>query len=143
MKGRRADERGAATLFVLGLAIALFALAGLVIDGGSAINARQRVADDTEQAARAGAQHLATASLRDGGAVRIAAPEAAVAASDYLVARGYPASGVHVSVTGDQVTASASQRVPTVLLSIIFVNSFTVSASAQVRAEVGITGEIP
>ena len=43
---RRGDESGTATAFVVGFAIVLLACAGLVIDGGTALNARMTLADD-------------------------------------------------------------------------------------------------
>jgi Flp pilus assembly protein TadG len=140
---RRSDDRGAATLFVLGLAIALFALAGLVVDGGLAINARQRVADDTEQAARAGADRLAEGTLRNGGTVTVDPAAAGSVALTYLQARGYTAGEFAVSVAGDRVQVSATRTVPTTVLSIVFINSFTVSGQADARAAVGITEEVP
>jgi Flp pilus assembly protein TadG len=140
--GTRRDDRGGATLFVLGLAVSLFAMAGLVVDGGSAINARQRVADDTEQAARAGADRLARMTMRGGGGLQVDPAAAQVAARTYLVARGYPSSQIAVTVTGDRVRARATRRTPTAVLSIVFINSFTVSGEAEARAAVGITEEI-
>lgn len=138
----RPGDRGAATLFVLGVALALFAMAGLVVDGGLAINARQRVADDTEQAARAGADRLAVDTLRGGGAVTVDPAAAQAAARTYLLARGYTDAQISVTVTGDRVQVAATRQEPTALLSIVFINSFTVSGQAQARAAVGITGEI-
>lgn len=136
-------ERGAATLFVIGLALALFALAGLVVDGGLAINARQRIADDTEQAARAGADRLAEPNLRGDGSVLVDPAGARVVAINFLLSRGYSAAQISVTVTGDHVQVSATHQQPTTLLSIVFVNSFTVSGQADARAVVGITGALP
>jgi Flp pilus assembly protein TadG len=136
-------DRGAATLFVIGLALALFALAGLVVDGGLAINARQRIADDTEQAARAGADRLAEPSLRGGGSVAVDPAGARAVAIDYLLSRGYSAAQISVTVAGDHVQVSATRQQRTTLLSIVFINSFTVSGQADARAVVGITGALP
>jgi Flp pilus assembly protein TadG len=135
-------DRGAATVFVVSFAVVLLVLAGLVVDGGLALNARQRVADDVEQAARAGSQHLDLPALRDGGVVRIDPPAAQLAARQFLVRRGYPASAVQVTATAQQVTAAATIQQPTALLSLIFVNHFTVTAQGQARPAVGINGEI-
>jgi Flp pilus assembly protein TadG len=129
-------------LFVLGVALALFALAGLVVDGGLAINARQRVADDSEQAARAGADRLGEAALRGGGAVAVDPAAARSAARTYLSGRGYADAQVSVAVNGGHVRVTATRRQPTALLSIVFINSITVSGQAEARAAVGITGEI-
>jgi Flp pilus assembly protein TadG len=136
-----AKDRGAATVFVVTFAIVLLVLAGLVVDGGLALNARQRVADDVEQAARAGSQHLDVAALRDAGVVRIDPASSRIAARDFLLKRGYPASGISVSSGPLQVTTSATIRQPTALLSLIFVDHFTVTARGQARPAVGITGE--
>ena len=134
-------ESGAATVFLVTFAVVLLVMAGLVVDGGLAINARQRVADDVEQAARAGSQHLDLVSLRDGGLVRIDPGPAKAAARDFLAQRNYPASGVAVTATNQQVTVSAQIEQPTALLSLIFIDHFTIRAQGQARPAVGITGE--
>lgn len=134
-------ESGAATVFVVTFAVVLLVMAGLVVDGGLAINARQRVADDVEQAARAGSQNLDLASLRNGGLVRINRDRAREAASDFLAKRNYPASGVSVTADDLQVTVTAEIEQPTALLSLIFIDHFTVRAQGQARPAVGITGE--
>ena len=48
-------EDGAASVFVLGLVVVLMIVAGLVVDGGRAVNGRAAAMDAAEQAARAGA----------------------------------------------------------------------------------------
>jgi Flp pilus assembly protein TadG len=118
-------------------------MAGLVVDGGLALNARQRVADDVEQAARAGSQHLDEASLRNaaGGEVVIDPGAATIAARNFLARRNYPASAVQVTATTQLVTVSAQLEQRTALLSLIFINHFTVRAQGQARPAVGITGE--
>jgi Flp pilus assembly protein TadG len=135
-------EKGAATVFVVTFAVVLLVLAGLVVDGGLALNARQRVADDVEQAARAGSQHLNLAALRGGGVVRIDPGPARLAAYQFLRQRHYPAGGISISATDQQVTARATIRQPTALLSLVFVDHFTVTAQGQARPAVGITGEV-
>jgi Flp pilus assembly protein TadG len=136
------DDRGAATVFVVTFAIVLLVLAGLVVDGGLAINARQRVADDVEQAARAGSQHIDLNTLRGSGLVRIDAPAARLAAARFLQARGYPRGGIRIQATDQQVTASATIKQPTALLSLIFIDDFTITASGTARPAVGITREV-
>jgi hypothetical protein len=135
-------ESGAATVFVVAFAVFLLVLAGLVVDGGLAINARQKVADDVEQAARAGSLHLDEAKLRlPQGVIEIDPPAAETAALNFLSSRNYPASGVAVSATTEQVSVSAQIEQPTALLSLIFIDHFTVKAQGQARPAVGITGE--
>jgi Flp pilus assembly protein TadG len=134
-------ESGAATIFVVTFAVVLLVMAGLVVDGGLAINARQRVADDVEQAARAGSQHLDEASLRGSGLVRIDPEPAQRAARDFLAKRDYPAAGVTVSADPQHVLVTAQIEQPTALLSLIFIDHFTIRAQGQARPAVGITGE--
>lgn len=128
----RRDERGTATAFVVGMAIVLLACAGLVVDGGSALNARMRLADDVEQAARAGAQQIDVATLRESGEVVLASGEAEDQARGYLVGRGYTVGSVQADQ--DTVQVSATYEAPTKLLSLISIDSFTVSASATAEA---------
>lgn len=138
----RRDDRGAASVLVLGLIVALMVVAGLVVDGGRAVNARAEIMDDAEQAARAGANEIDMASLRSGGAVRVDPVRAQEAARAYLTARGY--DGARITVRADQaeVTVTASDDVATALLSLAFIHSFEVQGSASARAAVGIDREI-
>jgi Flp pilus assembly protein TadG len=62
----RAGDSGTITVFVALLAVALFALAGLVLDGGRAVSAQQAAQDEADQAARSGAQALSVNALRTG-----------------------------------------------------------------------------
>ena len=82
-------EAGVATVFIVMFAVVFLVLAGLVVDGGLAINARQKVADDVEQAARAGSQNLDEAALRNinGGTVVIDPGRAEAAARAFLAKR--------------------------------------------------------
>jgi hypothetical protein len=61
---RQQAERGSAALFVAIFAPAMIFMAGLVIDGGAALEAKQRASDIAEQAARAGAGQCDVALLR-------------------------------------------------------------------------------
>jgi len=126
------DERGTATAFVVGMAVVLLACAGLVVDGGTALNARMRLADDVEQAARAGAQEIDVATLRDSGDLVLDRGKAEERARVYLLGRGYTVGSVHADQ--DTVQVSATYQEPTRLLSLINVNSFTVEASATAEA---------
>jgi Flp pilus assembly protein TadG len=85
----RASDRGSAALFVAVFAPAMLFLAGLVIDGGSALEAKQRASDIAEQAARAAAGQCDVALLRSAGDCRITSHSAALAAaSPYLQGNG-------------------------------------------------------
>jgi hypothetical protein len=82
---RPAAERGSAALFVAIFAPAMIFMAGLVIDGGSALEARQRASDTAEQAARAAAQTCDEPLLRSTSECRLTSyARAHQAASQYI-----------------------------------------------------------
>jgi len=71
--GLQADrERGSVAVFTVVFAIAVVFLTALILDGGIAMNAKERAADIAEQAARAAADDIAPTALR-GGQVEISA----------------------------------------------------------------------
>ncbi|MBO0898838.1 hypothetical protein J1G42_02530 [Cellulomonas sp. zg-ZUI222] len=140
--GPERGDRGTATAFVIGLVVVLFALAGLVADGGRAVNARVAITDDAEQAARVGADQVDAGSLRGGSVPRIDPVRATSEARDFLVARGYAPGRISVGADGDAVTVQVSDVVPTALLQLVFIDSFTVEGDATARAAFGINSEL-
>jgi Flp pilus assembly protein TadG len=139
MTRRRRTEDGTATVFVVGFAIILLAFAGLVIDGGTALNERMKLADDVEQAARAGAQQIDVLALRENGVVRLDRGAAEARANDYLAQIGY---GDHTATVVDCadgtpdacVRVAAQKKVPTTMLQLVGVPPFTVQGSATAQA---------
>jgi hypothetical protein len=115
-------DRGSAiaAYFLVGV-VALFALAGLVLDGGSALAARGQAADVAQQAARAGANALDVASLRTGGAGDLTADvgRARAAAGAVLAAAGVDGE---IEVAGSRVTVTTHVEKPTAILSLIGVD---------------------
>lgn len=67
----RQGERGSMSVFTVLFSVVVFLLAGLMVDGGAAINARLRAADIAEQAARAGADQIDVDHLRATGRTRL------------------------------------------------------------------------
>lgn len=126
------NERGSAAVFVVGMAVTLFACAGLVLDAGTALNARMRLADQVEQAARAGAQQIDVLALRQDQVVVLDQQAAESAARSYM-ANVSPENAL-VEVAGDQVTVTAKGEVKTVLLSIIGIDKFSIRARATSEA---------
>jgi Flp pilus assembly protein TadG len=143
--GRDDADRGAATLFVIGLSTMLLVLSGLVVDGGMAINARAQAADVAEQAARAGAQEIDENVLRNSGNVVLDADAASDAAEGFLNESGFsakPNADGTVTVNGDEVTVAVSRNYNTIMLGLIGIGEFTVSADATARPAVGIEDEL-
>lgn len=136
------SERGSVSIFVIGLVVVLMAVAGLVVDGGRAVNAREKIMDDAEQAARAGANQVSDAGLRSGEAVQLDHDLAAGAAATYLRDRGYDPSRVVTSVDPTSISVSVTDTVPTALLSLVFIKSFEVEGTAVSHPAVGVSTEI-
>jgi Flp pilus assembly protein TadG len=130
------DERGSATVFVLGFATVLMVGAGLVIDGGLALNQHSQLIDDAEQAARAGAQAIDEPTLRNSGVLLIDKGTATTIASDFLASRGY--TNISVTINGNQVTTSADTTVNTAILGLIGISTFSVHGEATAVPETGI-----
>lgn len=135
-------DQGSASAFVVGMVLVLFAVAGLVADGGRAVNARVAIMDDAEQAARVGADQVDAASLRDLGVARINASRARAEAVQFLAARGYEPSRMTVTANADEVSVQVTDDVPTSLLQLVFISSFTIEGTATARAALGIDTEI-
>src|SRR5690606_22109458 len=76
--GRHGRDRGSMAVFTVIFSVAVFLLAGLLVDGGSAINARLRAADIAEQGARAAADEIDTDRLRTTGQIALRADPDAV-----------------------------------------------------------------
>ncbi|MDT9594886.1 pilus assembly protein TadE [Nocardioides zeae] len=131
MRSRRAtnaaDQRGIALLWTTYLGVALLAVAALVLDGGYTLAAKREAMNHAEQAARAGADALDEAALRN-GATLVGPDAAAAAAQTYLAQAG--ATGT-VQVAGGVVTVTVSGTRDTLLLSAIGVNSMDFQAEAS------------
>jgi Flp pilus assembly protein TadG len=130
-------EGGSLTVFVALLAVALFALVGLVVDAGRAVAARSAALDQAEQAARAGAGQLSIDGLRS-GQVELN-PSAAIQAADaYLTSAGDSGSA---SVSGNVVTVHVTQSEPTVMLQLIGIHRIDVSVVASATNVHGVTNQ--
>lgn len=85
---RPGADRGSAALFVAIFAPAMIFMAGLVIDGGAALEARQRAADTAEQAARAAGNECDEGLLRSVSECRIVSRARAEAAASRYIGPG-------------------------------------------------------
>ena len=135
----RSYHDGSISAFVLLLLVACMALLGLVVDGGSALSARQSAADEAEQAARAGAGALSVEALRS-GSVQLDASSAVAAAELFTEVAGHRGTA---SVAGGAVTVRVSYRVPTEILGIVGITSLPVSAVASAVDVRGVTTGAP
>jgi Flp pilus assembly protein TadG len=131
------DEEGSLTVFVAVLALALFALVGLVVDSGRAVAARSAATGEAEQAARLGAGQLSVNAIRS-GEVSIDPTAATRAAEGYLRAAGSEGT---VTVSGQTVVVHIQSSEPTVILGIIGVDHIGISITASATNVHGVTRE--
>jgi Flp pilus assembly protein TadG len=78
-------DRGSVAVFTVVFAVAVVLLTGLILDGGIAMNARERAADIAGQAARAAAGDIDVGALQTTGRAVIA--QGACAVADQLIQR--------------------------------------------------------
>lgn len=125
-------DRGTVALYTVLFTPIVFMLAGLLVDGGLAIHARQRAADMAEQAARAGANEIDTDALRRTGKPVIDPGRARVAACDLLDAYGEDVTGRSCVADTQQVQVTVQLTVRPQLLSIVpGFGAFTMSSTAS------------
>jgi Flp pilus assembly protein TadG len=98
-----AGDRGSVAVFTVVFSVAVIFLTALIVDGGNAMNARERAADIAGQAARAAANDISPATLRQGVPAGTAFP------IDWNTACGYAQQVVQqygAGLTGTTVTMS-------------------------------------
>jgi len=139
---RAGDDTGSASVYVLGLVVAMLVLAGLVVDGGRAVNARSTAADDAEQAARAGASQMNSSMMHGGGNTQVDVSAAQSAARAFLTNEGYAPGEITVNASATDVQVTVRTTVHTALLSLIMIPTMEVSGSATARPAQGIVNEI-
>ncbi|KAA1427200.1 hypothetical protein [Nocardioides antri] len=133
-RARTRDERGAASAFIVGMTITMLVVAGLVVDGGGALNAKSTIADDVEAAAVAGAQATDELHYRQHDELVVNPAEAEARAREVLASRGY--TDIRVYATETTVTVSARDTVATKMLLLIGFNEFDIDATATAEAGV-------
>lgn len=124
------DDRGSATVWMIGVTVASFLMVGLVLDGGVMLRSRSDAFAIAASAARVGAQQLDDDAAVEGLSVLdpIAAEQAVL---DYLAAQG--ASGA-VTVTGDRVTVTVTTSASLQMLQVVGGDTVTFDATATAEA---------
>lgn len=141
MTPRRKRDRGTVSIFTVIFALFVILLAGLLVDGGLAIHARERAADIAEQAARAAADDIDMTHLRTTGHPRIADGATACAKARRLVAKYPEAGGTECVVSADRQFAivQVTIQVKLQLLSIMpGFHTFTITSKASAHPQAGI-----
>ena len=138
LAGRARPDRGSITLMLAALGVALIALAGIVIDGGTKLRAAENADAVAQEAARAGAAMVDQSTAYAHGTFVVDQAQAISAARAYLTAGGFQGT---VTASGRE-TIQVRVRItePTRVLSIIDINSMTSTGSATASLVTGITG---
>lgn len=129
------SEQGQVTSFVVVFSLTLLVVAGLVLDGGLLLNARQQAADIAGEAARAGAQAVDIGALRASGRHAIDPLQALADADAYL--RQVDADGV-VTATAEQVTVTVTRSQRLQLLPLVGLREATVTGTGSARSARGV-----
>ena len=120
-------ETGSITAFVVMLVMSFVVCAGLAVDGGRMVAAKVLLADQAENAARAGTQEIT--ALRTGDP-KIDLERAISSAQEFMVR--HQING-QVSATAIEVTVRTTRVVPMSLLSLFGVGSRLISAQRSAR----------
>ena len=136
--GATRDDRGSVSLFAVTAAAGMVILAGLAVDLGGQVHARQHAVDVAGQAARAAGQQLQPAPAIRGDVLRTDPQRAVAAARSYLAAADV--SGTVSLRGGTAVTVTTTASYPTVFLSIIGINELQVTGRAEARTVRAVRG---
>jgi hypothetical protein len=132
-------DSGQITAFVVVMMAALVLLAGLVLDGGLTLAARERALGEAQQAARAGAQAVNLAVYRADGTLILTPGQAVADGRAYLT--GIGADGT-ITVTGNTVTATVTITQDMQILDVAGLRAVTVHATASAVPDFGVNQAI-
>lgn len=124
------DDRGSATVWMIGVTVASFLMVGLLLDGGVMLRSRSDAFAIAGSAARVGAQQLDPDAAVEG--LTVLDPIAAEhAVQGYLSAQGVTGT---VTVTGDSVTVAVISTAQLQMLRVVGGDTVTFDATATAEA---------
>jgi hypothetical protein len=131
MKAHR-SQAGQATVLTLGVALVVFAVAGLAVDGTRAFIARRTLQNAADAAALAAAGQLDMAAFYSSGGreFRLDGPSARALAHRYLSDRGL-AGGAALEANAGSITVVLRDEVETTFLGLVGVDALPVAAEAR------------
>jgi Flp pilus assembly protein TadG len=135
----REKDSGTISMFTVLFTLVVMILGGLVVDGGTAIHARERAYDIAEQAARAGANDIDQDALRQTGKTEINTGTACGKAGDLVTYYGGQVTGFNCDPGLNQVTVTIRINVQTKLLGLIGFTTFTMQGQASAHPDTGNT----
>jgi Putative Flp pilus-assembly TadE/G-like len=126
------DDRGQVTILAIGLAMVVFAIAGLAVDGTRVFLVRRSLQNSADAAALAGAAELDTDAYYASGGNTLVLDQAAArrAASDWLARRDLPVEA-QIATAPRRVEVLIRAETPTSFLGIVGVLTIPVAAAAS------------
>jgi len=137
MSKRTRDERGSVSLYWAVVIMAIFAIVGLVVDGGGKVQATQQADEIAREAARAAGEQIET-SAAAGGQLTVDTAAGANAARDWLKTAGITGT---VTINGATVTIDVQTVYQTKFLTAIGIPNLPVTGHAQVVATQVLAGK--
>lgn len=125
------DERGSISIWLALGAFVMIILVGLAVDLGGQVQAKQRAHDIAAQAARAGGEQVQAAPAVEGQYLAIDTIAAKKAAENYLTASGV--TGTVTITGGDTITVDVTDAYHPKFLTIVGINTMTVTGEASAR----------
>ncbi|MFP5298783.1 MAG: pilus assembly protein TadG-related protein [Actinomycetota bacterium] len=125
----RPAEGGQASVFVIGMAVVTFAVAGIAVDGTRAFLLRRTLQSAADAAVSEAAMSLDQRALYEDAQLRLAPSDAREAAFGSLRERGIVAE-VHVSLAPRRVVVTMRSTVPTTLLRLAGIDELPVAVQA-------------
>lgn len=124
------DDRGSATVWMIGVTVASFLMVGLVLDGGVMLRSRSSAFAVAASAARVGAQQLDPDAAVEG--ITVLDPIAADnAVQDYLAAQEVTGT---TAVDGNKVTVTVAASARLQMLQVVGGNTVSFDATATAEA---------
>ena len=132
----RGDD-GAATLWMVFGTIIIFAIAGLVFDGGTLISGKRDAINDAEEAARAGAQAIDAGSVLAGTGPQLDPAAAVARAEQFLATNGWSGTA---TADNTSVTVTITRQQPMTFLQTFGLGERTITGTATARPQQGFAG---
>jgi Flp pilus assembly protein TadG len=134
---RLRDDDGAATLWMVFGTIIIFAVAGLVFDGGTLIAGKRDAINDAEEAARAGAQAIDAGSVLAGTGPQLDPAAAVARAEQFLATNGWSGTA---TADNTSVTVTITRQQPMTFLQTFGLGERTITGTATARPQQGFAG---
>jgi hypothetical protein len=133
-------ERGALSLMIVILFLALVILAGFVADGGAKLAGEEYASSLAQEAARAGATSIDSSRAYSAGSFVVDRGQALQAVADYLASASQDRYSYTASASATAVEVTVTIREPTRFLSMIGLSSFSCTGTATASLVTGVTG---